>query len=278
MSIFKKILDNFKGGIKDALFQKLVRKEAVVVKDVQTSLLEGKHAFITGGTSGIGYAIAAKMVESGANVTIVGRNEARAKEYSDKLGCRYMLIDIADVPSLIKRMEEYLGNNKIDILVNCAGMRDHEEWLKKTPENFDRVMDLNLKSVYFLCQTVASDMIKKGLKGHILNISSSSSMRPGWGPYQLSKVALNALTKGFAHQLACHGITVNGLAPGVTATPMVEDVLEPGNLAYPNTMRRAQTPEEIANLAVFLASDLGNSIIGDTVFMTGGSGIIDRDV
>lgn len=111
-----------------------------------------------------------------------------------------------------------------------------------------------------------------------MNISSSSSERPSWGPYQLSKRALNGLTLGFAHLLAPQGIIVNAIAPGVTATPMVDDLLEHGNLTYPNTMRRAQMPEEIANLAVFMASDLGNSVIGDTVFMTGGSGIIERDV
>lgn len=278
MNIVRQIINGCIGSVKHALFKKLIRKEAVVIKDIETSILTGKHAFITGGTSGIGFAIAKKMVESGAKVTIIGRNIARAKEYSAELGCEYMIMDISDVPEMIKTTEGYLKDHNIDILVNCAGIRDHEPNLQKTPENFDKIMNLNLKSTYFLCQTIANDMIKKHIKGHILNISSSSSMRPGWGPYQLSKNALNALTKGYAHMLACHGITVNALAPGVTVTPMVEDVLEPGNLAYENTMRRAQTPEEIANLAIFLASDLGNSIIGDTVFMTGGSGIIDRDV
>ena len=187
-------------------------------------------------------------------------------------------MDITDTKVMIARLEEYLCNHNVDILVNSAGVRDHEPWLAKSPEGFDKVMNTNLKAIYFLCQTMANDMIKKGIKGHILNISSSSSERPSWGPYQLSKRALNGLTLGFAHLLAPQGIIVNAIAPGVTATPMVDDLLEHGNLTYPNTMRRAQMPEEIANLAVFMASDLGNSVIGDTVFMTGGSGIIERDV
>jgi NAD(P)-dependent dehydrogenase (short-subunit alcohol dehydrogenase family) len=138
-------------------------------------------------------------------------------------------------------------------------------------------MNTNLKAIYFLCQTIANHMINKNIKGHILNISSSSSMRPSWGPYQLSKRALNGLTLGFAQRLAPNGITVNGIAPGVTATPMMNGVLEEGNLSYPNPLRRASSPEEIANLAVFLASDLGNSVVGDTVMMTGGSGNLSFD-
>ena len=98
-------------------------------------------------------------------------------------------------------------------------------------------------------------------------------MRPGWGPYQLSKRALNGMTMGFADKLAKDGITVNGLAPGVTVTPMASQFMDTDNLAYFNPLRRAETPEEIANLAVFLVSNLGTSIVGDTVMITGGSGM-----
>jgi NAD(P)-dependent dehydrogenase (short-subunit alcohol dehydrogenase family) len=178
---------------------------------------------------------------------------------------------------LIEDITEYIKDKRIDILVNSAGVLDKEPWLAKTPEGFDKVMNTNLKAIYFLCQTIANHMINKNIKGHILNISSSSSMRPSWGPYQLSKRALNGLTLGFAQRLAPNGIVVNGIAPGVTATPMMDGVLEEGNLSYPNPLRRASAPEEIANLAVFLASDLGNSVVGDTVMMTGGSGNLSFD-
>ena len=93
----------------------------------------------------------------------------------------------------------------------------------------------------------------------------------------MSKRALNGLTLGFAQRLAPNGIIVNGLAPGVTATPMMNSVLEQDSLTYPNPLRRAAAPEEIANLAIFLVSDLGNSIVGDTVMMTGGSGNLSID-
>ncbi len=277
MGYIKRIYNACIIGVKGVLFRKLVRKQPVVVKDVEQSLLTGKHALITGGTSGIGLAIARKIVASGGQVTIVGRNEEKAKAIASELGCDYLLCDLSDTNGMLQRMGDFLKDHPVDILVNSAGMRDREPWLGTTPEGYDRVMNLNLKVPYFLSQLVAKDMIRRGVKGHILNISSSSSERPSWGPYQLSKRALNGMTLGFAHHLAPNGITVNGLAPGVTMTPMVSDVLEPGSLTHNNPLRRAAAPEEIANLAVFLCSDLGNSIVGDTVMMTGGSGNLSID-
>lgn len=262
---------------KDVLLAKLVRKQPIIVKDCENMLLKGKHAIITGGGSGIGYAIAKKMIESGAEVTLVGRSKEKTQRAAQELNCEYELIDLSGSEEMIEKFTSYISDKYIDILVNSAGVRDIEPWLKKTPKNFDTIMNTNLKAVYFLCQSMANYMIERNIKGHILNISSSSSVRPSWGAYQLSKRALNGLTLGFAQRLAPQGITVNGIAPGVCHTPMVEDVLNEGNLSYPNPMRRAQSPEEIANLAVFLTSELGNSIVGDTVMMTGGSGNLSND-
>lgn len=277
--INNRFLSSFKSSIKNALFQKLVRKEPVIIKDVQQSLLNGKRALITGGNSGIGFAIAKKMVESGAIVTIIGSNQQRCKDAVKEIGASsdYLVIDLTNTEVMVEVVTEYLEHTNVDILVNSAGMRDKEPWLAKSSKGFDKVMNLNLKAPYFLSQVVANDMIKKHIHGHILNISSSSSERPSWGPYQLSKRAMNGMTLGFAQRLACQGIIVNGIAPGVTLTPMVDDVLEKNNLTYNNPLRRASTPEEIANLAVFLCSDLGNSVVGDTIMMTGGSGNLSID-
>lgn len=277
VNLFNKIINAWKLSLKEILFKKLVRKQPVIIKDVVSSLLVGKHAIVTGGNSGIGLSIAKKLRESGADVTIIGRNKEKTKFVADELGCSFLILDLTDTTNMMEEMSFYLNSHKIDILVNSAGMRDKESWLNQTPENFDRVMNLNLKVPYFLSQLVAKHMISNGIHGHILNVSSSSSERPSWGPYQLSKRAMNGMTLGFAHRLAANGITVNGMAPGVTLTPMMDDVLEKGNLAYPNPMRRAAAPEELANLAVFLCSDLGNSIVGDTIMMTGGSGILNID-
>lgn len=277
MGIFHSLKGAIVTGAKNVLLSKLVRKHPVIVKDIESNLLFGKHALITGGNSGIGYAIAKKMLESGAKVTILGRNKEKTERAAKELGCSFLIEDVSLTQQLISDLLVFFKEHNVDILVNSAGVLDKEPWLEKTPEGFDKVMNTNLKAVYFLCQTLANDMIKKNIKGHILNISSSSSQRPSWGPYQLSKRALNGLTLGFAQRLAPQGIIVNGIAPGVTATPMMNAVLDSDNLSYPNPLRRASTPEEIANLAVFLASDLGNSVVGDTVMMTGGSGNLSFD-
>lgn len=277
MGMLNKIKNAVSSAAKNVLLGKFVKRYPVIVKDVQTNLLKNKNALITGGNSGIGLEIAKKMIEAGAHVTIIGRNHDKTISVAKDMNCSYIIEDISDTKKLIEDITGYIKDKRIDILVNSAGVLDKEPWLAKTPEGFDKVMNTNLKAIYFLCQTIANHMINKNIKGHILNISSSSSMRPSWGPYQLSKRALNGLTLGFAQRLAPNGIIVNGIAPGVTATPMMDGVLEEGNLSYPNPLRRASAPEEIANLAVFLASDLGNSVVGDTVMMTGGSGNLSFD-
>lgn len=272
MNLLFSLKDNIISGIKSALFQKMVRRESVIVKDVENRLLDGKTAIVTGGNSGIGYAIAKKFLECGAKVIILARNPDKTKTVAEELHCEYIIADVTDIETAMAKVDEYIKDKAIDILVNSAGVLDKEPMLGKTIEGFDRVIDTNLRAPYFMSQLIANHMLTKGIRGHILNISSSSSKRPGWGPYQLSKHALNAMTEGFAMRLAPNGITVNGIAPGITATPMQDGNLVEGSLTYDNPMRRAQAPVEIANLAVFMCSELGNSIIGDTVLMTGGSG------
>lgn len=276
MGLIKQIISNFVGSNTAIFYPKLHKKTAVIINDVDFGhILEGKEALITGGSSGIGLAVAKKMVQCGAKVTIIGRDPEKTRKVAGEIGCGHLLLDLTDTHELITKISEFLGDHKLDILVNSAGVNDKEEWLEKTPENFDMVMNTNLKAAYFMCQTVAKHMLDKKIEGHILNVSSSSSMRPSWGPYQLSKRALNGMTLGFAKRLAPYGITVNGLAPGVTLTPMASDFVDDtDNLAYFNPIRRAETPEEIANLAIFLTSNLGTSIVGDTVMISGGSGIL----
>lgn len=125
-----------------------------------------------------------------------------------------------------------------------------------------------------MCQTVSDFMIHKEIKGHILNISSSSALRPAWTPYQMSKWAIRGFTIGLAETLLPYGITVNAIAPGVVATPMLGKEDE-SNLYKENVpMRRFAKASEIASLAVYMVSDLGRLIVGDSVYITGGSGLI----
>lgn len=120
-------------------------------------------------------------------------------------------------------------------------------------------------------------MRDRGIKGNILNIASSSSLRPATSAYNISKWGIRGFTIGLARLLAPHGITVNGIAPGPTATPMMMKNNEK-NMAKPNSLiKRWILPEEIANMAVFLVSDMGKSIVGDIVYMTGGAGNVSNE-
>ena len=164
----------------------------------------------------------------------------------------------------------------IDILINSAGIHGNDQFGAVTEEGWNSVLDINVRGLYFVSQYISNHMKEKGIQGHVLNISSASSLKPSWTPYEISKRAVDGVTRGMAHELIPHGIVVNGLAPGPTATPMLGfDKEKNVNLKWSgNPSGRVTTVEEIANLAIFMVSDLGNGIVGDTFFMTGGSGTI----
>ena len=117
-------------------------------------------------------------------------------------------------------------------------------------------------------------MIENKIKGHILNVTSSSALRPAWTPYQISKWAVKGMTKGLADMMISHGIVVNAIAPGPTATPMLGKSETDCIYESYNPSHRYAMPEEIAALAVFMVSGAGDMIVGDTFYMTGGSGTI----
>ena len=242
-------------------------------------LLKGKVALVTGGSSGIGYAIAQAFIQNGCKVIIAGSNQQKLQTAESKLGknVRTLILDITDteiITEKIKTAVDLFDEKRIDILVNSAGVHHALSFENMTPTEFDKIMDTNVKGTFFVSQAVGKYMIEKGIKGHILNLSSSSALRPAWGPYQMSKWAIRGFTLGLAEKLQPYGIVVNALAPGQTATPMLgkhdcADIYNSYSMAGRYIM-----PEEIANLAVFMVSDMGNMIVGDTFYMTGGSGTI----
>lgn len=246
--------------------------QPIIVLKTTEQLLSAKTAIVTGGSSGIGRAIAEKMVNAGAKVYITGRNEDKLKQVAEEIHCHYIVLDLCNIQEVEKRLSELFKVEKIDILVNSAGVHGGDTFGRVTEKCFDDVISTNVKALYFVSQAVSNQMIEKKIKGHILNVSSASSLKPSWTPYEISKRAVDGITLGFAHKLISYGIVVNGIAPGPTATPMMgrsEDISWPGNPSG-----RMSTVEEIASLALFMVSGQGDCIVGDTFFITGGSGTI----
>lgn len=250
----------------------------------KSDLLAGRYAVITGGSSGIGLAIARSMLDAGANVVIIGRNLERLKyavsglrnsneKYLERVF--YLKFDVTDDSShFIGQILEIAP--RIDIFVNNAGIMGGV-FGYATDSEFDNVVKTNLRAPFILAQEIAKYFISNKISGKILNILSSSSIRPANSAYMASKWGMRGLTRGMAKQLIRHGIIVNGIAPGPTATPML---IEEGrtNYYHPSSpIHRYILPEEIANMAVILTSDLGNSIVGEIVYMTGGCGSITYD-
>lgn len=257
------------------------QKEIIpIYQPVDTNkILQNKVILITGGTGGIGFAIAKQAVASGAKVILCGTNVAKLNKLSLELGenaksYNFDLSSLDDVENILREITSIFPENRIDILVNSAGIHGELNFLNESVEEFDKVMNINVKATYFISQVVAKQMIEKGIKGHILNVSSSSALRPASTPYQISKWAVNGITKGLADVLLPYGIIVNAIAPGPTATSMVKDVNNKNLYFEHQPSHRYATPEEIANLAIFMLSDMGNMIVGDTYYISGGSGTI----
>lgn len=272
------------GNAVRALAKALNEKEIVpITKYVdKENILAGKVALITGGSGGIGSAIAESFARSGAKVIIAGTNEEKLENICSRIGMgaetvKPMVINVLDINAMsdsIQKAVSLFPENRIDILVNSAGVLSQHSFIEISAEEYDLVMNINAKGTFFMSQAIAKYMIKNKIKGHILNITSSSALRPAWTPYQMSKWAVRGFTLGLADALLPYGITVNAIAPGPTATEMLK--VRPGDSIYnPDAIAgRYEMPEEIAQLAVFMVSDAGNMIVGDTVYITGGSGVI----
>jgi 3-oxoacyl-[acyl-carrier protein] reductase len=272
---------SIKKWIKSMIYLLKEEKKIPIPTQVNTTeLLEGKVALITGGTGGIGEAIAENFIQNGCKVIIAGTNERKIKNICERLGEEYIKgiqLNVIDVESMPKKIAEAVllfPEKKIDILVNSAGLINHTDFQNMTEQEYDAIMDVNMKGTYFMCQAMSRYMIDNKIKGHILNVSSSSSLRPAWTPYQLSKWALKGFTLGLADILIPYGIVVNAIAPGPVATQMLGKTTGDNISMINSPSGRFAMPNEIANLATYMVSDFGDLIVGDTFYITGGCGTI----
>ena len=272
-------------GLKDTIkkilsFLQPKKKIKVEVPNLSINeLLKERIALVTGGTSGIGFAIAEAYLKAGAKVIITGRSEDKIKRSVTKLSefgdIEGIILDITKIDTFQKVLSEAVKKfGKIDILVNNAGVSG-ALISKTTEEEFDTVLDTNLKGVFFLSKIMGRYMVDNSIPGNILNISSASSIRPAACGYTISKWGIRGFTMGLARTLLPYNIVVNALAPGPTATPMLNKGKSQDDISLSNTPSgRYAMPCEIANMAVILVSDLSRLIVGDTIFMTGGAGNI----
>lgn len=264
-------------------FLKLFKKKKIVpiyISQDNSNCLKNKIAIVTGGTGGIGFSISQKLLLAGCNVIVIGTNYEKFKKNFKLLDCdriKFLSLDLCDVKSFEKIINEaaksFNNESHLSILINCAGVNEQKNFFDVNEDEFVKTMDINVKGAFFMSKYFSKYLIENNIRGHILNISSASGLRPASTPYALSKWAINGMTKGMADILLPYGIIVNGLAPGPTATEMISKSCEDIS-SETSPAGRCSTPEEIADLALFMVSDRGDMIVGDTFYITGGSGTI----
>ena len=243
-------------------------------------MLEGKIAIITGGTRGIGFETARTFAKNGAKVIIFGSREATVNKAinelkSDGLEAAGYWPNLNDYDDIQKTIDQIVTDyGRIDILVNNAGISANQPIENTTPEDFNKIIDLNIRAMFYVTKSVVPAMKEQG-GGVILNTSSMVSIygQPSGVGYPTSKFAVNGMTKSLARELAPSGIRVNAVAPGVTNTDMIASLPEAQLAPIVKTipLGRIGEPSDIADAFLFLASDLASYVTGEILQVDGGA-------
>lgn len=251
--------------------------------------IKGKNVLVTGATSGIGQAIAAHFATEGANVALNYRNDPQklddTKELIDQMcsqvrGCggRELPVegDVSEESDIVRMCNEVIEKlGSLDILVNNAGIQTASASHELDTADFDKVISVNLRGAYLCAREVIKHFLDRGDGGIIINVSSVHEIipRPQYVSYSISKGGMENMTKTLALEYAPQGIRVNAIAPGATATPINSWSNDPQKRKEVEShipMKRAGTPEEMAAITAFLASDDAAYITGQTLFVDGG--------
>jgi 3-oxoacyl-[acyl-carrier protein] reductase len=241
--------------------------------------LKGQVAVVTGGSRGIGRGIAEALARNGATCVVTGRNEKRLKEVETVLremetSCRAAVLHVEDMTAVDRFAKEIYGDlGRIDILVNNAGITDDQLLLRMKEEQWDRVLETNLKGVFNCTKAVARYMLKKKY-GRIVNISSVIALmgNPGQANYAASKAGIIGFTKAVARELARKQITVNAIAPGYIQTEMTEKMEERAREGILSLIPQGRlgSVEDVAHAVLFLVSDAASYITGHVLNVSGG--------
>ncbi|MBW1787536.1 MAG: glucose 1-dehydrogenase [Deltaproteobacteria bacterium] len=244
--------------------------------------LTGKRAVVTGAGRGIGKALALGLADAGADVALISRTMSELDDIAETIRATGRqaepvsadLADIDRIPDLVKDIEDRLGG--IDILVNNAGTNIPTDLVDITPDIWDRIIDLNMKSLFFLSQAVGKLMIHRGQGGRIINISSQagSAALAKRSVYCASKAGVNLMTKCMALEWAPHDILVNAVAPTFTVTEMTKKFMEnPEYLDFAlarNLLGRMGQPEDFVGAVIYLAAPASSLVTGHVLMVDAG--------
>ncbi len=240
-------------------------------------------AIVTGGGSGIGFSIAKKFVSEGKQTIIIGRNADKLQQAAESLGEKCIPIqadlnDLGAIPALIKNIHQQYG--VVDVLVNNAGINLKKPLTEVSDQDFQSIIHTNLLAVFSMSREIVTHMLANNIAGSIINISSMASLYglPKVIAYTASKAALDGMTRAMASELSEHNIRINSIAPGFIETDMSakalgDDTDRMQRVMARTPMKKLGQPEDVANMAWFLASAASSFITGTTIPVDGGNSI-----
>lgn len=246
----------------------------------------GRHALVTGGTRGIGLAIARRLIAGGASVTILGRNAERAAVTAQEIGAAgFAAADVTERDALTEALRKAEAEQgRISILVNNAGQAESAPFLKTSPERFERMLSVNLMSIVNACHAVLPNMIE-AREGRIVNVASTAGLK-GYryvSAYVAAKHAVIGLTRSLALETAEAGVTVNAVCPGFADTDLVRESVARirektgreeadiiADMVRDNPQKRLIDPDEVADTVAWLAGEAARSVTGQAIAVAGG--------
>ncbi len=238
--------------------------------------VQDQVVLVSGGSRGIGRAIAAGFVQRGARVIVTGRDRATLEPAAAAIAARPMVCDVADSAAIGRLVADVLAEfGQVDTLINVAGVNRRMLAERLTEADYDYIMDINLKGPFLLSVAVGKEMLRRG-RGSQINISSLNDDRPlkGVAPYAMSKVAMGHMTRSLAMEWGPRGVRVNAIAPGFVLTDLTQKLWsQPAMQEWGRTntpLVRLGQPEDMVGAAIFLASAASAWMTGQTLFVDGG--------